>query len=218
MFIFLNYNISQAGHWPWATQQPPGKSSSLSLSREFSSPGLPVRLLSRNLLHQRAPRAPGRPESQALGGPPGVQQPTGARDRGTTNPGSARARQCAGVAAPRHPSPLRQLLPSVRSRVSPPSVLMSSPHPTPRSLRRLPLTADSWRRVQPLRLLQEAQRPLGLVALDGLEGDADTALGFILVGFHGGTRARNQGGGGRASEGLRQPPARRGAGRRGRMT
>lgn len=43
--------------------------------------------------------------------------------------------------------------------------------------------ADSWRRVEPLRLLQEAQRPLGLVALDGLEGDADTALGFILVGL-----------------------------------
>lgn len=86
------------------------------------------------------------------------------------------------------------------------------------SLRQLILTTNSRRRVQPLRLLQEVERPVRLVTLDGLEGDANTALGFILVGFHGGTRARNQGEGGRPNEGLRQPPARRGAGGRRMMT
>lgn len=89
---------------------------------------------------------------------------------------------------------------------------------SPPCLRHLTLTANSRRRVQPLRLLQEAERPVRLVALDGLEGDANTALGFILVGFHGGTRARNLGGGGRESERLSQHPARRGAGGRRVMT
>lgn len=72
---------------------------------------------------------------------------------------------------------------------------------SPLCLRHLTLTANSRGRVQPLRLLQEAERPVMLVALDGLEGDANTALGFILVRFHGGTRARNQGGGGRGAKG-----------------
>lgn len=89
---------------------------------------------------------------------------------------------------------------------------------SPLSRRHLTLTANSRRRVQSLRLLQEAERPVGLVALDGPEGDANTALGFILVGFHGGTRARNQGGGGRESEGLRQLSARCDAGGRRLMT
>lgn len=43
--------------------------------------------------------------------------------------------------------------------------------------------ANSRRRVQPLCLLQEAERSVRLVALDGLKGDANTALGFILVGL-----------------------------------
>lgn len=89
---------------------------------------------------------------------------------------------------------------------------------SPLSLRHLTLTANSRRRVQSLRLFQETESPVGLVALDGLEGDANTALGFILVGLHGGTRARNQGGGGRANEGLRQLPVRCGAGWRKLMT
>lgn len=89
---------------------------------------------------------------------------------------------------------------------------------SPLSRRHLTLTANSRRRVQSLRLLQEAERSVGLVALDGLEGDANTALGFILVGFHGGTRARNQGGGGGESEGLRQLSARCDAGGRRLMT
>lgn len=89
---------------------------------------------------------------------------------------------------------------------------------SPQCLRHLTLTENSRRRVQPLRLLQEAERSVRLVALDGLKGDANTALGFILVGFHGGTRARNQGGGGRGSEGLRKQPARLGAGGRRVMT
>lgn len=118
MFIFLNY-ISQAGHWPWATEQPSGKSSSLSFPREFSSPGLLARLLPRSLVFQRLPQAL---ESGWEPGPSGVSRGSASQRQQhhrTTNPSSTRAHECAGVAAPRHPSPLRQLLPSVRSRVPP---------------------------------------------------------------------------------------------------
>lgn len=211
MFIFLNYNISQAGNRPWATEWPLGKSSSISLPGKFLSPRPPAPFILGNSKSQRVPQAPGKLKSRPPQ-PSGVQRPGEGWERKTTPPSGHRASQCAGVAAPRHPSPSSNCSP--RSvPVFPPSVLMS-----PLSLRQLTLTANSRRRVQPLRLLQEAECPVGLVALDGLEGDANTALGFILVGFHGGTRARNQGGGGRASGGLRQPPARRGAGGRRLMT
>lgn len=211
MFIFLNYNISQAGNWPWATEWPLGKSSSISIPGKFPSPRLPVAFILGNSKSQRVPQAPGKLKSRwSLSS--GVQHPGEGWERKTTPPRSHRAAQCASVNAPRHPSPSSNC--SRRSvPVFPPSVLMS-----PQSDRHLTLTANSRRRIQSLRLLQEAERPVGLVALDGLEGDGNTALGFILVGFHGGTRARNQGGGGRASEGLRQPPTRCGAGGRRMMT
>lgn len=202
----LNSNVSQAGTWPRATEWPLGKSSSVPTSGKFPPPRLPAppNLGSSNFQRvQRAaakPRPPATPVSRCAA-PAGAWAP-----RKTTSPSSHRAPQCAGVAAPRHPSPSSNC--SGRSvPVFPPLVLMSPP-----SRRHRTLTANARRRVQPLCLLQEAERPVGLVALDGLEGDANTALGFILVGFHGGTRARNRGGGGRASEGLRQPPARRWAG------
>lgn len=205
------YSLSQAGNRPLATEWPFGKSSSISPPGKFLSTPRPRLWSSGTPKSQRIPQAPGKLKSRPPQ-PSGVQRLREACERKTTPPSGPRASQCAGVAAPRHPSPSSNCSP--RSvPVFPPSVLMS-----PLSLRHLTLTANSRRRVQPLRLLQEAECPVGLVALDGLEGDANTALGFILVGFHGGTRARNQGGGGRASGGLRQPPARRGAGGRRLMT
>lgn len=211
MFIFLNYNISQAGNWPWATEWPLGKSSSISLPYKFLSPHLSEALILGNSKSQRVQQAPGKLKSP-LPLSPSVQYPGERWAPKTTPPEGHRASQCACVAAPRHPSPSSNC--SRRSvPVFPPSVLMS-----PQCLRHLTLTVNSRRRVQPLRLLQKAERSVRLVALDGLKGDANTALGFILVGFHGGTRARNQGGGGRGSEGLRQQPARLGAGGRRVMT
>lgn len=64
MFIFLNYNISQAGNWPWATEWPLGKSSSISLPGKFPSPRLPVPFILGNSKSQRVPQAPGKLKSR----------------------------------------------------------------------------------------------------------------------------------------------------------
>lgn len=45
MFIFLNYNIAQAGNRPWATEWPLGKSSSILLPCKFPSHRVPPLLI-----------------------------------------------------------------------------------------------------------------------------------------------------------------------------
>lgn len=125
MFIFLNYNVSQAGHWPWATEQPPGKSSSLSLPREFPSSGLPARLLPRNPIFQRVPQALERDESRILRGLQGYSIPQTSRRRDYKSQQHPRAplRKRSRASPPLPPPPTANC--SCRSvPVFPPSVLM----------------------------------------------------------------------------------------------
>lgn len=69
LLCLFNYNVSQAGTWPRATEWPLGKSSSIPTSGTFPSPRLPAPLILGNSTFRRVQQAPGKPR------PPGAPRP-----------------------------------------------------------------------------------------------------------------------------------------------